>query len=119
MEEVSAMRVTDLSGGDIAKLRGKAKPLHGMHKASEEEITARAEEFEAMFLSQMLQHMFTDIETDELFGGGHGEDVYRSFMVDEYAKLIAKTGGIGVADQVKAEMIRLQEVQQVPALEMN
>lgn len=94
------------------KQRGAAKPLHGAPKATEAQITAKAEEFEAVFLSQMLQHMFSGIETSETFGGGQGEDAFKSMMVEEYGEIIAKTGGIGVADHVKAEMIRLQEMTQ-------
>lgn len=95
---------------DSAKLRG-AKPLYGAQKASETEIAAKAEEFEAVFLSQMLKHMFSGIETNDMFGGGPGEEVFKDLMTEEYGKIIARTGGIGVADHVKAEMIRLQEMQ--------
>lgn len=110
MEEMTAMRVNDLSQNDVMKLRATAKSLRGMPKVSEEQIAAKAEEFEAVFLSQMLSHMFAGIETNEMFGGGEGEDMYKSMMIDEYSKIIARTGGIGVADHVKAEMIRLQEM---------
>lgn len=111
MEGMQAMRVTEMNQANVTKLRGEAKSLHGAVRATEAEITAKAEEFEAVFLSQMLAHMFDGIETNETFGGGHGEDVYKSMMVEEYGKIIARTGGIGVADHVKAEMIRLQGMQ--------
>lgn len=103
-----AMNPTQASA---TQLRGKAMNLHGSPKATEAQITAKAQEFEAVFLSQMLGHMFDGIETNDTFGGGHGEDVYKSMMTEEYGKIIAKTGGIGVADHVKAEMMRLQEMQ--------
>lgn len=110
MEDI--MRLSDPTQTNVSKLRGDAKPLHSVRKASEAEIAAKAEEFEAVFLSQMLNHMFDGVETNELFGGGAGEDTYKSMLVDEYGKILARTGGIGVADHVKAEMIRMQEMQQ-------
>ncbi len=73
------------------------------------QIEQAAEEFEAFFLSQMLSHMFAGIEPDSKFGGGHGETVFRSLLVDEYGKAIAQSGGIGIADAVAREMIKLQE----------
>lgn len=100
-----------LKAADTYRLRAGAIALNSAKKYSDAEMTEKAEEFESMFISQMLNHMFEGIETNELFGGGEGEDVYKSFMVDEYAKMIVKTGGIGVADHVKAEMIRMQEMQ--------
>ena len=68
-----------------------------------------AEEFEAFFLSQMFAELFRGVETDPVFGGGPGETVFQSMMVDEYAKSVARAGGIGVADAVMREMLSLQE----------
>jgi len=70
-----------------------------------------AQDFEAVFISQMLKPMFEGIETDGPFGGGQAESMWRSLMVDEYGKSIAKSGGIGIADSVMSEMLRLQEIQ--------
>jgi Rod binding domain-containing protein len=68
-----------------------------------------AEDFEAQFISQMLGHMFSGIKTDSLFGGGHGEDMYRSLLVDEYGKAVAKRGGYGIADSIVRHFLSLQE----------
>ncbi len=70
-----------------------------------------AQEFEASFLSQMLQPMFANLGAEKPFGGGSGEDMWRSMQVDEYGKAIAKKGGIGIADSVFREMLKLQEVE--------
>lgn len=68
-----------------------------------------AEQFEAVFLSQMLAPMFESIPTDSFMGGGHSESVYRGMMVEEMGKSIAKGGGIGIADSVYREIIKMQE----------
>ena len=72
---------------------------------------AAAEQFESVFLAQMFAPMFETVETDSLFGGGPGERVYRSLLVEEYGKAIARAGGVGIADQVEREILKLQEVQ--------
>jgi len=68
-----------------------------------------AEQFEAMFLSQALQPMFANIEPAEPFGGGPGDEIWKSMQVEEYGKAIAKSGGIGIADAVMEQMLRAQE----------
>ncbi|MCJ9430333.1 rod-binding protein [Kordiimonas marina] len=68
-----------------------------------------AEQFEAVFLSQMLSPMFETVKTDSMMGGGNGEDVFRSMMVQQMGKAIAKKGGIGIADQVYREILKMQE----------
>lgn len=74
-------------------------------------LARAAREFEAMFLAQMLAPMFESLESDGLFGGGPAEDIYRSLLADEYGKAISRSGGVGIADQVQAELLRLQETQ--------
>lgn len=92
---------------DAMRLRGN---LMGAAKASPEKIGQIAEQFEAQFVSQMLDNMFSTVDTKGFFGGGESEEFYRDMLVDEYGKLIARSGGVGVADHVKREMLRMQEV---------
>ena len=56
-----------------------------------------AQNFESMFLSNMFQEMFTGVDGDGPVGGSGALKVWRSFMIDQYAKTFAKTGGIGIA----------------------
>jgi len=68
-----------------------------------------SEEFEAIFLSQMLATM-----TQELGGAGGvagGGEVYRDMFNKEVAKMISRTGGIGVADAILQEMLKFQETE--------
>jgi len=89
--------------------RGAAAP--GIGKGMGDAAAAKAaQDFEAMFIAQMLKPMFQGLSTEGMFGGGKGEEMYRSLLVEEYGKTIAKAGGVGIADQVKAEMLKLQEV---------
>jgi flagellar protein FlgJ len=68
-------------------------------------------EFEAMFLSNMLQPMFAGLKTSKgFFGGGHGEDAFQAMLVDEYGKVMAKAGGVGIAKMVHDQILKLQEV---------
>jgi Rod binding domain-containing protein len=68
-----------------------------------------AEEFEAVFISQFLGSMFQGIRTDGPFGGGPGEEIFRSLMLEQYGKRLAADGGFGLADSVKRQLLALQE----------
>lgn len=68
-----------------------------------------AEDFEAVFIGQMLQPMFANLGAEEPFGGGESEKMWRGMQVDEYGKAITKAGGIGLSDTILKEMIKLQE----------
>ncbi len=105
---------TDLSQiGNIARAdRVQRAAAQLQAPMASEDVRRAAEEFEAVFISQMLAPMFQGLESDELFGGGPGEDIYRSVLVEEYGKSIARAGGIGLADTIQREILRLQEVAQ-------
>jgi peptidoglycan hydrolase FlgJ len=74
-----------------------------------DEIRRAAEEFESVFLSEMLAPMFESLDTDGLGGGGTGEQIFRPMLVERYAESIARAGGVGIADSIMRELMRMQE----------
>lgn len=97
-----AFSIGDVAGANAVK---PAAPSAEQRKAREV-----AEEFEAVFLAEMLKEMWSGVPTDGPFGGGPGEDVYRSMLTEQYAGAVAKRGGIGLADAVYREILKLQEI---------
>jgi Rod binding domain-containing protein len=80
-------------------------PTAGATKAATQKV---AQQFEGVMISQMLNSMFEGVKTDGMFGGGEGEEMFRSMMIDEYGKQIAKQGGLGLADHVTRELLKRQ-----------
>lgn len=74
-------------------------------------IEEAAQEFEAVFVTEMMKPMFEGLSTDGMFGGGKGEEVFQGFLLQEYGRNVVKAGGYGLSDAVKAELIRQQEAQ--------
>jgi flagellar protein FlgJ len=72
-------------------------------------VEQSAKDFEAMFVTELMRPMFDGLETGGMFGGGKTEEVFRGLLLDEYGKMMADTGQLGIADFVKAEMIAMQE----------
>lgn len=66
-------------------------------KTTATELRKAAIELEATFLAEMLKSAGLG-KSQAAYGGGAGEDQFGSFLVREQARLIAKTGGIGLAD---------------------
>ena len=96
----------------IAELK-RAERAAKAKAAAPDAIDKAAQDFEAVFLSQMLQHMFSDIDMNPMTDqDGPGEDIYKSMLIDEYGKILTRAGGIGVADHVKREMLKTQEIGQ-------
>ena len=76
-------------------------------------IKQSAQDFESSFLSVMLAQMFKGVETEAPFGGGQGEEMFKSFFTDAVAKQVSRSGGIGLAATVEREMLKMQGLQEV------
>lgn len=92
-------------------------PAHEVGRAqATPEMRRAAEEFEGVFLAQILRGLTEGLTGPGPLSGGPGslgggkDDPFASMLQDEYAKLISRSGGIGVADAVLREMLRMQEV---------
>jgi Rod binding domain-containing protein len=72
-----------------------------------EAVRRAAEDFEAVFVGQLLGSMMEGLAKDGPLGGG--DDPFAALLREEYGKLIARSGGIGVADAVLNELLRAQE----------
>lgn len=89
---------------------GRADGPRATRVQTPEQARAVAEEFEAVFLAQMMEHMMGDTTKSDTFGGGPGESAFRGLLNEEYAKVMARSGGVGLADALTQEMLRLQDV---------
>ena len=74
-----------------------------------------AEEFESVFLNEMLSPMFEGLSTDGLGGGGVGEEMFRPMLIDRYSQAVTHSGGIGIADAIMRELTRMQAAQSPPS----
>ena len=73
-------------------------------------IAKTSKEFESVFISQFLGSMFAGISTDGPTGGGQGEEMFRSLMIDEYGKSLEQRGGFGLAASVQRQLLKHQEL---------
>lgn len=99
---------------DMAQAPASAAGLKQAKNLAQAKETAQ--DFEAFFMTRMMESMFDGISTDGMFGGGHAEKIYRSMLLNEYGKVMAKTGNIGISDSIMDTIIQMQEAQSSNAL---
>jgi len=101
------------SAGDLAitQAMGPSLASRFASKNASQNVDQASKDFEGMFMAQMLQPMFDTVGVDPIFGGGHGEEAMRGFLVQEYGKALSKNSHFGIAESVRAEMLRAQQKQ--------
>lgn len=77
--------------------------------ATKDAARKAAEDYESVFINELLSHMDQGDSLNGAFTGGQAESVYRSLFDDSVAKQISLRGGIGVANNLYREILKLQE----------
>jgi peptidoglycan hydrolase FlgJ len=63
-----------------------------------------AKEFESLFVGMMLKSMRETVGKEKLTNGGHGEEIYRSLLDQEYARSLTEHGGVGLAAMLERQL---------------
>ena len=62
------------------------------------------QDFEAIFIKQMLNSMKKTVNKTGFINGGMAEEIFEDMLYDEYAVLIAKNARLGLADMVYKQL---------------
>ena len=114
-KKVSAMDIVlpqniPIAGDDAAEkarqLQRQAAGTSGLSEKQRQQAKKVSQDFEGLFIGMMMKSMRETVGKDKLTGGGHGEDVYRSMLDQEYVAASAKSGGFGLAKLIEKDIIR-------------
>jgi len=101
----------DVSAGSADKarqlLRATADKSTGVTEKQRLQAKKVSQDFEGLLVGMMMKSMRATVGKDKLTGGGHGEDVYRSMLDQQYADASVKGGGgLGLAKIIEKDIIR-------------
>src|SRR4029079_5909391 len=77
--------------------------------AGQNKAHAVAQDFETVFLTNMFENMFEGLDDDGPFGSGAGNGPWRSMLTEQYARSVAQSGGVGVAQAIERQLVSLQK----------
>ncbi len=81
---------------------GKVRDASATQAEKEETLRKTAQEFESVFIAEMLSHAGFDkaLSQDSGFGG----EAFSRMLVETYAEGLAEKGGFGLADQIYRQL---------------
>lgn len=98
---------TELPLGPTALEKADAKPNAPTH---DDQIRQKAQEFEAVFIGQMLK--FSGLDKALTVSGGDDASAFTGFYIDKFAEKISEAGGFGLAEKIYAQMARINQQNQ-------
>lgn len=81
---------------ESTKLAGQPDPAERRDK----ELKKVCQDFEAVFIGQLLKNMRKTAVKADLFGSQKEEEMFRDMMDDEIAKTASRTNSIGIAEML-------------------
>lgn len=89
----------NIPGNTVASLHQIAARARSQEAETSQAARNAAREFEAVFLTQMVDDMLKLVEIGD-FGGGHAEETWRGFLARAYADELAEQNSTGIARSV-------------------
>ena len=87
-----------------------AAPSTTLPPAQLQKYQKAATDFESLAINQLLTPIFNTVDQSKsMFGGGEGEAAWKPMMVTAIAKQMTAQGGLGLAQPIMQQMIRMQE----------
>ena len=65
-----------------------------------------SQEFESLFISQMMAAMRSTVPESNLMGSSGGEKIFRQMLDQEYARNVSRGGGFGLGEMLYRELNR-------------
>lgn len=100
---------------NLTSLVGKigADPGQGgkVSATDREKIHELSQDFEAIFVEMMLKSMRNSVQKSGLNDGGNAEEIFRTMLDSEYAKIMAKEGSGGIANNLEKQLLKTIEIQ--------
>ncbi|MDD5286065.1 MAG: rod-binding protein [Desulfuromonadaceae bacterium] len=110
MDILTSTTIPDISESSAIRARQLQQQIQGGDGVSDKQrLKAKkvSQDFEALMVGMMIKSMRATVGKDKLTGGGHGDEVYRSMLDQEYAAASVKRGGgLGLAKQIEKEIVR-------------
>ena len=115
MDIAMTQNIPSVEDGAVEKarlLQRQGAGAAGLSEKQRQQAKKVSQDFEGLFIGMMMKSMRETVGKDKLTGGGHGEDVYRSILDQEYVAASVKRGGFGLAKYIEKDIIR-QEARKI------
>ena len=80
-----------------------------------EYMRTKAQELEGIFLNTLVKEMFSSVKSEGEIGSSYAQETWRGMQSEQFAAAMARSGGIGIADQIMRSLISQQERASAPA----
>ena len=98
--------IPDLNAEKARLLQKQGASVNGLSDKQRQQAKKVSQDFEGLFIGMMMKTMRETVAKDKVTGGGHGEEVYRSMLDEQFVAATVKRGGFGLAKQIEQDIIR-------------
>jgi len=105
MSAISSSAVTNATLVNGRRDPTFAEALKKVPAGVQGKLKSESQNFEAVFLNTMFSQMTAGLKGEGPYGDTEGTGVWRSMLTDQYSRVFAQSGGIGIGDEVYRSLI--------------
>jgi flagellar protein FlgJ len=105
MDNISAAGNYHLSNNSSVQLESKLQS-NTLSSGEMDKLKEACNDFEAIFIKQMLDSMKKTINYSDLSKRNMGEEIFDDMLYDEYAKKMSGTAGLGIGNMMFQQLSR-------------
>lgn len=118
ISSTTAPDTSELAADKVRQLQKRIANNGGLSEKQLQQAKKVSQDFEALFVGMMIKSMRDTVpQKKTLTGGGHGEEIFRSMLDQEYSAASVKRGGLGLAKQIEKDIIRQETGRIKPSFE--
>jgi len=95
---VTESAMINYNAGRLGALADTERKLTGAQERELKKLREASQDFEAIFIKQMLDAMRKTVPKGGIIDGGMAEEIFEDLLYEERAKIMAKSGSLGLAD---------------------
>ena len=100
MSLITDSAMLSFNTGRMGALADTERNLTGAQEGELKKLRQASQDFEAIFIKMMLDAMRKTVPKGGIIDGGMAEEIFEDLLYEERAKIMAKTGSLGLADLI-------------------
>jgi flagellar protein FlgJ len=93
---------SSIQNNDISKMDNLKDRVN--RDKNSEELKKSCQDFESIFVNQLMKSMRNTVQKTGFITGGRGEEIFQSMLDEEYSNEISKSGKMGLAEVLFREL---------------
>jgi flagellar protein FlgJ len=99
-----SINLNQLEAQKLKDLQNRSQNLRTKGEETDKKLRESAEQFEAIFVQQLIKSMRSSVQKGGLISGGRAEEIFQEMLDGKYSEVISGSKSLNLADLIYREL---------------